>query len=510
MIATTKKKFRWSSTSIVITLAFILAIIIPFVAILSFTYVYSRPALINDSEQRLQNDALTRVQLIDTYINERVLDIKTLAQVPSVQSFMIETPQPTAAYKNDATHADYSLIAGVFRDKNYRTWTLLDTKGNVLLSYPVAPVKRGNTFIPADVQSVLRGQTVLSPVYYNPQTHEATIDMYSPITAPTAQLNKPGPIVGCIRATLSLNYIWNNIIQPDKGSNGLDSTAFMLDTNGVRIADASKQNLFTTVKPLDSTLANTIVQEQRYGTSNLPKIQANADIAHVLNTASSSATLQTQPIGTNEPYQVIALETKNSFEHWYYFVLSPVSTVTHVADQQLLATLGIAVLEALVVGIIAIFAQRSLVRPILNAVEHLRSNSTMLSVLAQRQQQASEEQMFIIDSSQGKLQSVQYYTDATKTALQRLNTIATQLSTSWNQYDQRTMENVTQQIYTMIHYLEEASVYQDSSNRKLADVLNSTTLTNEILHSGSISATEAAEQARIIVMQLLSVIGKTN
>lgn len=510
MTATTQKKFRWSSTSIVITLAFVLAIIIPFIAILSFTYAYSRPALINDSEQRLQNDALTRVQLIDTYLNERVLDIKTLAQVPSVQSFVIETPQPTAAYKNDATHAGYSLIAGVFRDKNYQTWTLFDIKENVLLSYPVAPVKRGNTFIPADAQGIMQGQTVLSPVYYNPQSNLATIDLYSPITAPTAQLNKPGPIIGYIRATLSLNYIWNNIVQPDQGSNGSGSTAFMLDENGVRIADASKQNLFTTVKPLDSTVANTIEQEQRYGTSNLPKVQANSAIANVLNTTPSSATLQTQPTGKNETYQVVALTTKNPFEHWYYFVLSPVSTVTHVANQQLLATLGIALLEAFVVGIIALFAQRSLVRPILGAVESLRSNSTMLSSLAQRQQQAAEEQMFIIDSSQGKLQSVQYYTDATKTALQRLNAIASQLTENWNRHDVQNMKNIMQQLHALINYLEGASAYQDNSNRKLADVLNSTTLTNEILHSGSISATEAAEQARIIVMQLLSVIGKTN
>ncbi|GCE03498.1 cache domain-containing protein [Dictyobacter aurantiacus] len=511
-MATTHKKFRWSSTSIVITLAFVLAIIVPFIAILSYTYAYSRPALINDSEQRLQNDAQTRVQLIDTYINERILDIETLAQVSSVQTFVIEPPQPTAAYKDDATHAEYALIAGIFRDKDYQTWTLFNTKGNMLLSYPVAPAKRGNTFIPTEVQSVMRGQTIISPVYYNPQLNEATIDLYSPITAPTAQPGKPGPIIGCIRATLSLNHIWNDIIQPDKGSNGSGSTAFILDANGVRIADASKQNIFTTVQPLNSTLVNTIAHERRYGTSSLPKVQANADIAHVLNTVTktSSVMLQTQPTGTNEPYQVVALETKNPFLHWYYFVLSPVSTLTSVANQQLLATLGIALLEALVVGIIALFARQSLVRPILNAVDHLRSNSSMLGLLAQKQQQAAEEQMFVIGSSQERLQSVQYYTDATKIAIQRLNTISTQLSAKWEQHDERTVENAIQQLYAIIHYLENASKYQDNSNRKLSDVLNSATLTNEILHSGSISASEAAEQAQMIVMQLLSIIGKAN
>src|ERR1700733_1800605 len=106
MAMATKKKFRWSSTSIGVTLAFVLAIIIPFIAILSFTYAYARPALIKASEQSLQNDAQTRVQLIDTYVNERVLDIQTLAQVPSVQTFVIEPPQKTASYKSDAVHAE--------------------------------------------------------------------------------------------------------------------------------------------------------------------------------------------------------------------------------------------------------------------------------------------------------------------------------------------------------------------------------------------------------------------
>jgi hypothetical protein len=480
------------------------------VAILGFTYAYSRPALINGSEQSLQNDAQTRVQLIDNYLNERVLDIQTLAQVTSVQTFVMETPAQTASYQSDATHAEYSLAAGIFRDKNYQTWTLFDTKGNMLLSYPKAPAKRGNSYIPADVQSVMQGKTVLSPVYYDPQAKMATIDMYSPITAPTTQPGKTEPIIGCIRATLSLSYIWNDIVQPDNGKNGTGSTAFMLDANGVRIADANKQDLFTTVKPLTSTVKNTIVQEKRYGTSTPPKVLANTDIANVLNTATTSATLQTQPTGKTEPYQVVALKASNPYIDWYYFVLSPVSTVTKVANQQLLGTLGLAILEALVVGIIALFARQSLVRPILDSVDRLRSNGSTLSLLAQKQQQASEEQMFVIDSSQGKLQSVQYYTDATKTALQRLNTIASQLSGNWSRYDERTMESIIQQLYTIINYLEDASSYQDTSNRKLSDVLNSATLTNEILHSSSISATEASEQAREIVMQLLSIIGKTN
>mgnify|MGYP001229792678 CR=1 FL=1 len=510
MAMATKKKFRWSSTSIGVTLAFVLAIIIPFIAILSFTYAYARPALIKASEQSLQNDALTRVQLIDTYVNERVLDIQTLAQVPSVQTFVVEPPQKTASYRNDAVHAEYSLAAGIYRDKNYKTWTLFNTKGAVLLSYPTEPAKHGNTFIPTNVQSVMNGQTVISPVYYDPKTKEATIDLYSPITAPTAQPGKPGPIVGCIRATLSLDYIWNNIVHTDTGSNGSGSTAFILDANGVRVADASNQSLFTTVKPLDDALKATITQEQRYGDTNPPAVQPNKDLVTVLNAHSASTTLQTQPTGKNQLYQVVELATKNAYIHWYYFVLSPVSTVTTVANQELLATIGIALLEALIVGIIAIFARQSLVRPILNAVDRLRHNSTTLSLLAQKQQQASEEQMFVIDSSQGKLQSVQYYTDATKTALQRLNTIVPQLSNNRVQYDVRTMEHVIQQLYAIINYLENASEYQDTSNRKLAEVLNSATLTTEVLHTGSISASEAAEQAGTIVMQLLSIIGKTN
>ena len=36
----------------------------------------------------MESDASIRVQLIDTYLTERLLDAETLSQIPSIQQFM--------------------------------------------------------------------------------------------------------------------------------------------------------------------------------------------------------------------------------------------------------------------------------------------------------------------------------------------------------------------------------------------------------------------------------------
>ncbi len=56
-----------------------------------------------------------RVQLIDTYVTERLLDAETLSQVPSIQQFLAT---PSEMVTSDlTTHALYGLAAGQFRDK---------------------------------------------------------------------------------------------------------------------------------------------------------------------------------------------------------------------------------------------------------------------------------------------------------------------------------------------------------------------------------------------------------
>src|SRR5258708_21840733 len=110
---------RRLSLPIRLSLWLVVAAIIPLIVTIGISETQSRPALITQANAAMESDAKTRVQLIETYFNERLLDALTLGQVSSVQTFLAAMPAPTPAYRDLALHATYALGAGHFRDKNY-------------------------------------------------------------------------------------------------------------------------------------------------------------------------------------------------------------------------------------------------------------------------------------------------------------------------------------------------------------------------------------------------------
>src|SRR5215831_4122228 len=125
--------------------------IIPLLITLVYSELLSRPALIAQANTAMQTDAQSRVQLIDTYLSERMLDAETLTQVPTVQQFLQFTPQYTSA--NLRTRAGYALAAGLIRDRHYAVWTLFDVNGQPRLSFPVTipPQMHGHSYAAPDL-----------------------------------------------------------------------------------------------------------------------------------------------------------------------------------------------------------------------------------------------------------------------------------------------------------------------------------------------------------------------
>lgn len=486
------------SLSIRFSFWLVCAAILPLLITVLVSELQARPALTAQANAAMLSDAKTRVQLIDTYFNERMLDAETLGQVPSVQTFLA-SPVTVPNYQDLATHASYSLSAGAFRDKHYTFWSLFDPKGNLRLSYPSNPGLHGQFVVPPeDLKTVLTGKTFVSAVYYSPETHQASVDIYSPIADLTTHV-----FYGFIRSTLNLDYIWN--IVKDDTHNGQGSYAFVLDNNGVRIADTTNTNLFEAVKPLPSTLQQTITQEERYGTTADTPVLADSALASKLS-PTGPTTFQLQPVNQHEQFQVASLATTNV--PWTYFVLSPVSTVTAVANNQLFFTALIAAIIVLLAAIGGLIAGRRITRPIMDSVDYLRSNSTALSTLANRQQDAATEQMWVVDSSQVGLQSVQYYTEATRYAATQLHDIGQDLSIHWQSLDEQSAKQRLARIMEAAHYIENATKYQSSSNQKLATALSVATQVTEQLAQGATSATDAANQLEQVVKQLRYVVGK--
>jgi hypothetical protein len=493
---------RGLSLSLRVSLLLMLAAILPLLIAVASSELLSRPALVTQANIAMESDAHSRVQLIDTYLSERLLDAETLTQVPSLVAFMATPPQRTT--QDLVVHAGYALVAGTFRDKHYTTWALFDPKGNLRLYYPQSapPKPRGQYLVPPDeVQEVQSGKTFISPVYYNPQTQKAFLDLYSPIFNPT-----PRPTyLGFIRATLNIDYIWN-VVGGDQGANGDGSYAFILDQNKVRIADTVPSRRFTTIAPLAPQVQQTITSEDRYGTTGSVPVLADNTLVSMEQNNHPPVTFQMIPGGQSGMFQVT--QRTLTVVPWTYYVLSPVSTVTAVANQQLFYTLIIAFVVLLVAALTGLILGQFITRPILRSVGRLRSNSEALNSLATTQQSAASEQTWVVDSSQVGLQSVQYYTNATSIGARRLSDMGQELIQNWEYQNAESVRQVVSQMIGAAQYIEKAAQYQTDSNQKLATAIKVTTQVNEQLADGAISASDAASQLEQVVSELRQVVGR--
>ncbi|HEY7416781.1 MAG TPA: cache domain-containing protein [Ktedonobacteraceae bacterium] len=464
----------------------------------------TKPALINTATTVMENDASAHTQLIDRYLKERTLDAQTLVQIPSLQTFMALPPNEAvtdpANYQDQATHAVYALVAGVLRDKNYTNFAVFNPQGTPMLSYPQkTPPMRGNSFVPSQyIKAVQTKQFIISDVYYDQTTHKASVDIYAPVVVQNDYL-------GFMRATLNLDYIWS-VVQGDKDSNGRGSYAFILDQNGVYIAEVDNQHLFTAVTPLSGAVTDRLHTEDLYG-GNVQNV-ADSALRSANNNTQDKLSFQAKPATAREPFQIARVHTDASIISWSYFVLSPVSTVTAVATQQLFSTIFTAAVVSLLVAIIGLLVGNNLGRPILSSVESLRSSSDALSVLASKEQDAASEQMWVVDSSQVGLQSVQYYTEATAVAAQQLSKIGENLGQNWKQMSGQEIYSDLSRMAEAARYIEEAASYQEASTQKLATALKVATQVTEQLVAGTTSATDAAAQLERVVERLREVVGK--
>lgn len=480
------------SLTVRISLLLILTAVLPLTIVAVSSEVLARPTLIAQSTSDLETDAQTHVKLIEAYFIERLMDVATLANYAPLQGFMAGNTALEAEALN-------GLVTSLHRDANYETWSLFDLRGHLLLDYPDPPPTAELQFLqPGGKQRLIASaKTVISPVFFEPTNGTASILLYAPVHTTTS---KP---LGFLCAVFQLNYVWNTI-NSERGANGAGSYAFILDQNGVRIADTEPARLFSSIAPLLSRDRQSRAREAYYG-KTIP-ILADGTLAHIQQSAHPPAAFQMVPYGQHELFQVARYPL--SHMPWTYFVLSPLSTVTIVADQQLLTLSLIACLVLLLAAFAGLGVGQRLTRPILHSVEYLRSNSQALNRLAERQQSVVNEQTWMVDSSLVGLQKMQHQTDETYHEAQQLREISTALTRYWNTIDARITQQALEQVTTGTYRIEQAVHAQKKISQNLTIALKVTTQVTEQLAVGAISATDAAKQLGEVVDQLRLVVGK--
>ena len=248
-----KRRF---SLSIYISILLALTATIPLIVTIGSLELFLRPALISQVSTSMENNTQTQVQLIDTYLSERLNDINTLSKSASLKQLLSKN-RTTDEAAVQAAVLD-TLTTTQHRDvANYISLSVLDTNQNVILSYPVAPLTHGKYLIvPEALQQIQKSeQVVVSSVFYDQVGNVPSVDLYARVTDTNFHT------IGYVRASLGLRRIWGPV---DATTAGSDS--FILDQNGVRIAytntDASgfthSQYLFKSITPISGTLQQQI------------------------------------------------------------------------------------------------------------------------------------------------------------------------------------------------------------------------------------------------------------
>ena len=359
-----RPRFKGSLTALVSVLI-ILAALLPLLITIVISQALSRPQLIAQSADAMAQDAHARVQLIDTYLHDRLHDVQTVSNLYAIQQYALGHK----IFKQQALNA---LMVGAQNDVNYVTWSVFDLQGHALLWYPMYPRVHGNKLIPPDTldQIQLSSSPQISDVYYDPESGEASIAIAMPIVAPTTSR-----VVGIVQAEVNLTYIWN-VVNTQVDQEG--SYAFILDQNGVRIASTSpgstlsrSTSLFQAIAPLSAAQRQDIVSEDLYGNNEKPvTVLSDPGIAAIQNGTNALSRFEAVPAGQQEKFEIVRVQI--SVVGWTYFSLRPLHAIVSIADQQLYSTLLIAAVILILAIVIGIATGYHLTQPIQRSIEQQR------------------------------------------------------------------------------------------------------------------------------------------
>jgi hypothetical protein len=536
-----------------VSLLVLCAALLPLAAVVGFTNYVARTSLIQQGQRSLATDASAKASLVDVYFQERALDGGALATLPTAQAFLACEQMPAVSQRippavfpivlavmkcSDPVYNEASSVRalniGMVRDSNYAVWSLFDAGMNPLLStaQQLPPMPK------EDQQGLKTGKPYISSVHFDPKVGSGYVNLYSPITldfktiaeeisvaAQTGQLagtglrsgqvqqivqavqQLPNQTVGFLQATLKLDYIWN-IVAGDRGikANGVGSYAFIVDQNGVRVADPNPAERFTAVVPLDPALGQLITSEQWYGTSSAVPVDDLPAVARAAKSTQGSDTFQSVAApDTKVMYQFVGTHLSNV--PWTYFVLSPLTTVTQVADDQVRTSLLAAAAVAVLAVLLGLLIGTRLATPVQRSVADLQGATEMLNTLAANQQNSAGEQLWVVDACKTGLESVRYLSDAMHQAAQRIAEASNWFSQYWDRLTEEQAHRTVRHLMELAQYIEEAARRQRVSSERLDKAITVTTQVSDQLANGATAAARSSEQLDVVVDQLLQVVG---
>ncbi len=509
-----------------LSLLVLFAAILPLAAVVGVNDYFARGTLVSQGTSALTNDATAKSGIVRQYMLERVLDGEALASLPTAQDYLAclmpqlqASPDLNCATNQPANQASVirAINVGIFRDTNYAIWSIYDIKGQMKLSTDAANEQGANASLVEDLAALqnAKGAPVVSPVYYDPHSRHAFVRIYTPVFYPMGSSLVP---VGFLRSTLRMDYIYN-VVNGENGANGRDSYAFIVDSNGVRIADAHSDGLFTAIQPLTANAEQLIASEQRYGSSAPVTVESLPGVASTLSASDLGGTFQSPDTpGSNVMYQfarqgIPSLEIKTPLTTlhvalgWTYFSLSPLTTVTQVADDQLKTSLLSAGVVAILAILLGLLIGSRTASPVQAASGEVEGAAVALKLLASRQESSASEQQWVVDACKTGLDGVRYLSDAMNQAARRIMDASNWFNDYWDRLTEDQAKRTVQHLLELSRYIDEAARRQHASSERLDKAITVTIQVSDQLVAGASAATQSAEALEQVVSNLQRVVG---
>jgi hypothetical protein len=260
------------------------------------------------------------------------------------------------------------------------------------------------------------------------------------------------------------------------------------------------------VASLPEGVQNEIEAESRYGTASAVNVAPLPQAAEVLNNSAAPSLFQgTAGGGDSTTYQFA--EVKLTEVPWTYFVLSPLPTVTSVADTQIKISALIAAIVATLAAVLGLWVGRSTARPVLASVYELRGTTTSLNTLEAQEESAASEQLWMVDACRAGVESISYLANANNAAASHMLRIGNILGQQWEHLSPEETARAAAMMVKLARYIEEASRQQLESTARLHTALKVTNQVSDQLAASAGAAGEYAHQLEQVVEQLQRLVG---
>lgn len=517
--ATKREPGRRLTLSVRLTLLVLFAALLPLAAVVAFNTYQARNTLVANGKSALTTDAQSKAALINTYLQEREADGQALASLPTTPAYLACTaatqlpPDQAAAINEQANCLDpvqgyafykgsnqRALAVGIVRDPRYTYWTLYSATGVALISHKAnsSDMTPPSGAVPAeDLQQTQAGKSFISAVYYDSANKYAFVNIYTPVAF-------GGKVLGFLQARLKMDYIWG-LVDGETQANGSGSSAFITDQNGIRIADADHSGLFHAIQPLTANAQQLIASEHRYGSGsiqqdNLPAVASSLTATQPIDSFQAPAAP-----GSTVQYQFVRIHLDNV--PWTFFVLSPLSTVTAVADNQVRTSLLAAGVIAILAVLLGLWFGTRTTRPVRASTAEVESAAAALKQLAARQQNSAGEQQWVVDACRTGLEGVRYLSDAMNQAAKRIIEAGNWFDANWDRVSEEYAKRTVQHLLELARYIDEAARRQHVSSERLGKAITVTMQVSDQLASGANAASSSADQLEQVVRNLQHVVG---